>query len=241
MTLFPTCTRSFLSSEDKTNQKNPKHLVECAVETTNTTASADGSHVCFSEQEQRGHSKRRVVAPLSTPGTFLQRCGLSLLLQVPSLKLSNSLCSLLQSSHAISRHCAHLCRADWQSSVPFYLESRSSAGSAQTLQKGRHRLWREPPPSSTAPTPGLTQAVGTEPAPGTVCWAHPPACSDQRVLSTGTCPQIHTCPRIGGLIIEKGTERKALTAHSQPAPRKKASGNARETMRDESTRGRRIP
>lgn len=123
----------------QSKQKKNKHQAERAVEATNTTASADGSHVCFSEQEQRGHSKRRVAAPLSTSGTFLQHCGLSFL-QVPSLKLRYSLCSLLQSSHAISRHRAHLCRADWQSSVPLYLESRSSAGSSQTLQKGRHRL-----------------------------------------------------------------------------------------------------
>lgn len=209
MTLFSTCTRPFLPLEDKTNKKKNKHQAERAVEATNTTASADGSHVCFSEQEQRGHSKRRVAAPLSTSGTFLQHCGLSFL-QVPSLKLRYSLCSLLQSSHAISRHRAHLCRADWQSSVPLYLESRSSAGSSQTLQKGRHRLWREPPQQHSAhagadaggghgASSGHCASTSRPraaacPAPSTACWAHPPACSDQRVLSTGTCPRIRTCP-----------------------------------------------
>lgn len=237
MTLFPTCTRSFLSSEDKTNQKNPKHLVECAVETTNTTASADGSHVCFSEQEQRGHSKRRVVAPLSTSGTFLQRCGLSLLLQVLSLKLSNSLCSLLQSSHAISRHHAHLCRADWQSSVPFYLESRSSAGSAQTLQKGRHRLWREPPPQQHCAHAGADAGGGHGASTGHCVLSSPtsmlrPEGAEHRYLSTNPYLPTNRWPDARKGHREEGSHR------TQPAPRKKASGNAREAMRDESTRGR---
>lgn len=168
MTLFPTCTRSFLSSEDKTNKKKPKHLAECAVETANTTASADGSHVCFSEQEQRGHSKRRVVAPLSTPGTFLQRCGLSLLLQVPSLKLRIPFAPFYNPATL------------FLGIVHIYVEQtgRARCLSIWSLdhQQARHRHCRRgtgsegsPPPPSTAPTPGLTQAVGTEPAPGTVC------------------------------------------------------------------------
>lgn len=168
MTLFPTCTRSFLSSEDKTNKKKPKHLAECAVETANTTASADGSHVCFSEQEQRGHSKRRVAAPLSTPGTFLQRCGLSLLLQVPSLKLRIPFAPFYNPATL------------FLGIVHIYVEQtgRARCLSIWSLdhQQARHRHCRRgtgsegsPPPSSTAPTPGLTQAAGTEPAPGTVC------------------------------------------------------------------------